>query len=63
MNSFDEPKWCDLCPKRAGFDTDIGYLCGGCFYETQRVMVWLLEKFGWRPMDKHERHAHAHKCH
>jgi hypothetical protein len=24
-------------------------------------MVWLLETLGWRPMDKHERHAHAHK--
>jgi len=61
MNDFDEPKWCCLCPRRAGFHTDIGHLCSGCFYQTQRLMVWLLENLGWRPMDKHERHEHAHK--
>jgi hypothetical protein len=61
MNDFDEPKWCCLCPRQAGFHTDIGFLCSGCFYQTQRLMVWLLENLGWRPMDKHERHEHAHK--
>lgn len=61
MNNFNQPEWCCLCPRRAGFHTDIGYLCSGCFYQTQKLMVWLLETFGWRPMDKHERHEHDAK--
>ena len=63
MNDFDTPQWCCLCPKRAGFLTDIGPICSGCFYQTQRIMVWLLENLGWRPMDKHERADHERKCH
>ena len=61
MNDLDSPQWCCMCPRKAGFLTDIGFLCSGCFYETQKIMVWLLENLGWRPMDKHERHAHDHK--
>jgi hypothetical protein len=61
MNHLDSPQWCCLCPRRAGFHTDMGYLCSGCFYQTQKLMVWLLEHLGWRPMDKDERRAHAHK--
>ena len=61
MNDLDHPEWCCLCPRRAGFLTDVGHLCSGCFYETQKVMIWLLTNLGWRPMDKHERHAHDHK--
>lgn len=47
-----------MCPRQAGFLTDVGPLCSRCFYETQRVMVWLLETLGWRPMDRDERRAH-----
>jgi hypothetical protein len=50
-----------MCPRQAGFHTDIGFLCSGCFYESQKIMTWLLTNLGWRPMDKHERHEHDHK--
>lgn len=49
-----------MCPRRAGFLTDIGYQCSACFYESQRVMVWLLDRLGWRPMTKDEIQAHEH---
>ena len=50
-----------MCPRQAGFHTDIGFLCSGCFYESQKLMTWLLTNLGWRPMDKHERHEHDAK--
>lgn len=52
---------CCLCPRTASFDTDMGPLCSGCFYETQKIMVFLLTRFGWRPMDKDERRDHERK--
>jgi hypothetical protein len=58
MKDLEQIEWCCMCPKRAGFLTDIGFLCSACFYDTQRIMTWLLTNLGWRPMDKHERHAH-----
>jgi hypothetical protein len=61
MNDLDSPQWCCMCPRKAGFLTDIGFLCSGCFYESQKIMTWLLTNLGWRPMDKHERHEHDHK--
>lgn len=58
MKDLEQPQWCCLCPRRAGFLCDIGFLCSACFYETQRIMTWLLTSLGWRPMDKDERRAH-----
>lgn len=49
---------CCLCPKPAGFLCDVGYLCSACFFDTQRIMTWLLDRFGWRPMSKQENYAH-----
>lgn len=60
MKDHEQPQWCCMCPRRAGFLTDIGYQCSACFYETQRVMVWLLDRLGWRPMTKDEIQAHEH---
>ena len=58
MKDHDDLQWCCMCPRRAGFLCDIGFLCSACFYDTQRIMTWLLTNLGWRPMDKDERRAH-----
>ena len=60
MKDHEDIQWCCMCPRRAGFLTDIGYQCSACFYETQRVMVWLLDRLGWRPMTKQEALCHEH---
>ena len=60
MKDFQDLEWCCMCPKKAGFLTDVGYQCSACFYETQRIMTFLLSRYGWRPMTKDEIHAHEH---
>lgn len=60
MKDLEELHWCCMCPKKAGFRTDIGYQCSACFYASQRVMIYLLETLGWRPMTKQEALAHEH---
>jgi hypothetical protein len=60
MNTPEQIEWCCMCPRRAGFQADVGYLCSPCFFETQKIMTWLLDRFGWRPMTKQEVLAHEH---
>lgn len=60
MKDLEDLQWCCMCPRKAGFLTDVGYLCSACFFDTQRIMTFLLSRFGWRPMTKDEIHAHEH---
>ena len=58
MKDLEQIEWCCMCPRKAGFLTDVGYLCSACFFDTQRIMTWLLMRLGWRPMTKQEALTH-----
>ena len=60
MKDLEQLEWCCMCPRKAGFLTDVGYLCSPCFFDTQRIMTWLLMRLGWRPMNKQEALTHEH---
>ena len=62
IGDFDTPPTCCLCVKKAGLETDMGPLCSGCFFVTNKLSVWLYEKLEWRPMTKDERRAHEQHC-